>query len=56
MFWESGQPEELLEKYGMSVEAIKMAVKNVIKGKYPPDRLVLGGQEGGEINGGSKSD
>ena len=34
-FGESGQPEELLEKYGMSVEAIKMAVKNVIKRKVP---------------------
>lgn len=32
-FGESGQPEELLEKYGMSVAAIKRAVKNVIKRK-----------------------
>ena len=34
-FGESGQPEELLEKYGMSVAAIKKAVKNVIKRKVP---------------------
>ncbi len=34
-FGESGQPEELLEKYGMSVAAIKKAVKNVIKRKKP---------------------
>ena len=32
-FGESGQPEELLEKYGMSVKAIKAAVKKVLKRK-----------------------
>jgi len=32
-FGESGEPEELLEKYGMSVHAIKDAVKKVIKRK-----------------------
>lgn len=32
-FGESGQPEELLEKYGMSVKAIKEAVKKVIARK-----------------------
>lgn len=32
-FGESGEPEELLEKYGMSVHAIKEAVKKVIKRK-----------------------
>ena len=29
-FGESGQPEELLEKYGMSVKEIKAAVKRVM--------------------------
>jgi transketolase len=32
-FGESGSPEELLEKYGMSVKKIKEAVKNVLKKK-----------------------
>ena len=32
-FGESGQPEELLEKYGMSVKAIKEAVKRVMARK-----------------------
>jgi transketolase len=32
-FGESGKPEELLEKYGMSVKKIKEAVKSVIKRK-----------------------
>lgn len=32
-FGESGAPEELLEKYGMSVKKIKEAVKNVLKKK-----------------------
>lgn len=32
-FGESGKPDELLEKYGMSVEAIKNAAKGVIKKK-----------------------
>ncbi len=32
-FGESGEPEELLEKYGMSVQSIKEAVKKVIKRK-----------------------
>lgn len=32
-FGESGEPEELLEKYGMSVRAIKDAVKKVVKRK-----------------------
>lgn len=32
-FGESGQPEELLEKYGMSVESIKEAVTNVMMRK-----------------------
>ncbi len=32
-FGQSGEPEELLEKYGMSVAAIKKAVKNVIRRK-----------------------
>jgi transketolase len=32
-FGQSGQPEELLEKYGMSVVKIKQVVKNVIKRK-----------------------
>ncbi|KKU28644.1 MAG: Transketolase central region [Candidatus Amesbacteria bacterium GW2011_GWA2_47_11b] len=34
-FGESGQPEELLEKYGMSVREIKEAVRNVILRKRP---------------------
>ena len=34
-FGESGQPEELLEKYGMSVVKIKEAVKDVILRKKP---------------------
>lgn len=34
-FGESGQPEELLEKYGMSVKSIKEAVKKVIMRKRP---------------------
>ena len=32
-FGESGSPDELLEKYGMSVKKIKEAVKTVIKRK-----------------------
>ena len=32
-FGESGEPEELLTKYGMSVHAIKDAAKKVIKRK-----------------------
>jgi len=32
-FGESGSPEELLEKYGMSVKKIKEAVKSVLKRK-----------------------
>lgn len=32
-FGESGQPEELLEKYGMGVKDIKVAVKKVLKRK-----------------------
>jgi transketolase len=32
-FGESGQPEELLEKFGMGVENIKKAVKRVISKK-----------------------
>lgn len=34
-FGESGKPEELLEKYGMSVAAIKSAVSKVLKRKNP---------------------
>jgi len=32
-FGESGEPNQLLEKYGMSVKKIKEAVKTVIKRK-----------------------
>ncbi|MBI3671732.1 transketolase family protein [Candidatus Azambacteria bacterium] len=32
-FGESGEPKELLEKYGMSVDGIKMAVKKVLERK-----------------------
>ena len=32
-FGESGSPEELLEKYGMSVKKIKESVKSVLKRK-----------------------
>ncbi|PIR98583.1 MAG: transketolase [Candidatus Colwellbacteria bacterium CG10_big_fil_rev_8_21_14_0_10_41_28] len=33
VFGESGQPEELIDRYGMDVKDIKMAVKNVLKRK-----------------------
>ena len=32
-FGESGSPDELLEKYGMSVKKIKEAVRSVVKRK-----------------------
>ena len=32
-FGESGKPEELLEKYGLTAEEIKKAVKDVVKVK-----------------------
>jgi transketolase len=33
MFGESGKPEELLEKYGLTSKDISSAVRNVIKRK-----------------------
>jgi transketolase len=32
-FGETGEPEELIEKYGMGVESIKKAIKKVAKRK-----------------------
>ena len=32
-FGESGKPEELIEKYGMGVGAVKNAIKQVLKRK-----------------------
>lgn len=37
-FGESGQPEELLEKYGMSVKAIKEAVKKIVVRKLDKNK------------------